>query len=42
MDAEAMETIMKMERDVFTITNEAPSNPSAFIIAIVRKLNNWT
>jgi len=31
MDAEAMETILKMEGDVFTITNEELSDSSAFI-----------
>ena len=42
MDVEMMETMMKMERDVFAITNEASSVPFAFIIPIVGKLNNWT
>ena len=42
MDVEMMETMMKMERDVFAITNEASSDPFAFIIPIVGKLNNWT
>ena len=28
MDIEAMETMLKMEWDVFTITNEEPSDPS--------------
>ena len=42
MDAEAMKTMLKMERNVFTITNEEPSDPSTFIIPIVGQLNNWT
>ena len=40
-DVEAMETMLKMEGDVFAITNEEPSDPSAFIMPIVRQLNNW-
>ena len=40
MDAEAMETMLKMEGDVFAITNEEPSDPSAFIM--LGQLNNWT
>ncbi|KAK9988973.1 hypothetical protein SO802_029212 [Lithocarpus litseifolius] len=31
MYAEAMETMLKMEEDVFAITNEEPSDPSTFI-----------
>ena len=42
MDAEVMETMLKMEEDVFTITNEEPSDPSTFIMPIMGKLNNWT
>ena len=42
MDAEAMKTMLKMERNVFAITNEEPSDPSTFIIPIVGQLNNWT
>ena len=42
MDAKAMETMLKMEADVFAITNEEPSDPSAFIMPIVGQLNNWT
>ena len=42
MDVEAMETMLKMEGDVFTITNEELSDPSAFIVPAVGKLNNWT
>ena len=42
MDAEAMETMLKMEGDAFAITNEEPSDPSAFIVPIVVQLNNWT
>ena len=42
MDAEAMETMLKMEGDVFAITNEEPSDPSTFIVSAVGQLNNWT
>ena len=42
MDAEAMKTMMKTGGDVFTITNEEPSNPSKFIMPIVGPINNWT
>ena len=42
MDVEAMETMLKMEGDVFTITNEELSDPSAFIVPAVGQLNNWT
>ena len=42
MDAEAMKTMLKMERNVLAITNEEPSDPSTFIIPIVGQLNNWT
>ena len=42
VDAEAMETMLKMEGDVFTITNEDPSDPYTFIMPIVGQLNNWT
>ena len=42
MDAEVMETMLKMEEDVFTITNEEPSDPSTFIMPIMGQLNNWT
>ena len=38
MDAKAMETMLKMEGDVFAITNEEPSDPSAFIM--LGQLNN--
>ena len=31
-----------MEEDVFTITNEEPSDPSTFIMPIMGQLNNWT
>ena len=40
MDAEAMKTMMKMSGDVFTITNEEPSDPSKFIMPIVGPINN--
>ena len=42
MDAQAMETMLKMEGDVFTITNKDPSDPYTFIMPIVGQLNNWT
>ena len=42
MDAEAMETMLKMKGDVFAITNEEPSDPFAFIVSVVGQLNNWT
>ena len=42
IDAEAMETMLKMEGDMFAITNEEPSDPSAFIMPVVGQLNNWT
>ena len=42
MDAEAMETMLKMKGDVFAITNEEPSDSSTLIVPAVRQLNNWT
>ena len=42
MDAEAMETMLKMEGDVFAIINEEPSDPFAFIMLAMGQLNNWT
>ena len=42
IDAGAMETMLKMEGDVFAITKKEPSDPSAFITPIVGQLNNWT
>ena len=42
MDVEAMETMLKMEGDVFAITNEEPSDPSAFIMLAMGQLNHWT
>ena len=42
MDVEVMETMLKMEGGVFTITNEEPSDPSSFIVPTVGQLNNWT
>ena len=42
MDAEAMKTLMKMNGDMFAITNEEPSDPSKFIMIAVRPINNWT
>ena len=42
MDVEAIETMLKMEGDMFTITNEEPSNVSTLIMPAVAQLNNWT
>ena len=42
MDAETMKTMLKIEGDVFTITNKEPSDPSAFIVPFVGQLNNRT
>ena len=42
MDVEAMQTMMKMSGDVFTITNEEPSDPSKFIMPTIGTINNWT
>ena len=42
MDVEVMETMLKMEGGVFTITNEESSDPSSFIVPTVGQLNNWT
>ena len=42
MDAKAMETMLKMEGDVFAVINEKPSDPSTFIMLAVERLNNWT
>ena len=41
MNAEAMETMLKTEGDMFAITNEKPSDPSTFIVPTKRHLNNW-
>ena len=42
MDDEAIETMLKMEGDMFviTITIKEPNDPSTFIV--VGQLNNWT
>ena len=37
-----MWTMLKMEGDMFSITNEEPSDASAFIMPIIGQLNNWT
>ena len=42
IDVEVMETMLKMDGDMFTITNEEPSDPSTFITPAVGHLNNWT
>ena len=34
MDGEAMEAMLKIEGDVFEITNEEPSDPSTFTIPL--------
>ena len=41
MDAEAMGTMLKMEGDMFVITNEEPSDLFAFIMHVMGQLNNW-
>ena len=40
MDVEAMKTMLKMEGDMFTITNEEPSDLSTLIVPAVAQLNN--
>ena len=40
MDAEAMKTMMKTSGNMFTITNKEPSDPSKFIMPIMRPINN--
>ena len=40
LDAEAIETMLNMEGDVFVVTNEKPSYPSTFIMPNVGCLNN--
>ena len=42
MDTEVMETMLKMEGDVFPITIKESSDPSTFIMPAVGQLNNWT
>ena len=42
MDAETMETMLKMEGDMFAITNEEPSDLSTFIVPTKWHFNNWT
>ena len=42
MDAKTMETMLKMEGNLFAITNKEPSDPSAFIVPFLRQLNNRT
>ena len=42
IDVEAMETMLKMEGDMFTITTKEPCDPSTFIMPVVGQLNNWT
>jgi len=42
MDVEAIETMLKMERDMLTITIDEPSDPFAFIVPTMGHLNNWT
>ena len=39
VDAEAMETMMKMEGDMFTIAIEELNDPSTFIVPAVGQLN---
>ena len=40
MDAEVMEAMLKVERDVLTITIEEPSDPVAFFMPIDGHLSN--
>ena len=42
MDADATKTMMKMSGDMFTITNEEPSDSSKFIMPTIKPINNWT
>ena len=42
MDTEAMETMLKIEGDVFAITNEKPIEPFTFNMLAEGHLNNWT
>ena len=42
MDVEAIKTMMKMSEDMFTITDEEPSDPSKLIMPIIGPINNWT
>ena len=42
MDSKAMKTMIKTSRDVLTITNEEPSEPSKFIMPTMRSINIWT
>ena len=35
------ETMLKMEGDMFVITNEEPSDLFAFIMHVMGQLNNW-
>ena len=42
MDTEAMKTMIKMSEDVFSITNEEPSDPATFFMPIMRPINNWS
>ena len=41
MDSKAMKTMIKTSRDVLTITNEEPSEPSKFIMSTMRSINIW-
>jgi len=40
MDAEAVEIMLKMEGDVFAITNEELNDPSTIIVLAEGHLNN--
>ena len=42
VDAKAMKAMMKTSGNIFSITNEEPSDPSKFIMPIVGPINNWT
>ena len=42
MGIEAMEIMLKIEGDMFTIAIEELNDPFTFIVPIVGQLNNWT
>ena len=42
VDAEASKTMMKTSGDVFSITNEEPSDPFKFVMPTMGPINYWT
>ena len=42
MNTKAMKTMMKMNGDIFAITDEKPCDPSELIVPIIGPINNWT